>query len=59
MADLINCEYQGVNITVGITGLPVTITGQVCNSENREMVTLKLKDGKIVNIAEALIAFFF
>ena len=59
MAELINSGYQGVYVTIGITGLPITITGQVCNNDNTSTVTLKLKDGKIVNIAESLIAFFF
>lgn len=64
MAELINTTYQGCNITIGLTGLPITITGEVCgaaataaNADN--LVTLKLKDGKIVNVAGALIAFFF
>lgn len=59
MADLINSKYQGVTITIGITGLPITITGQVINDKSTSIVTLKLSDGKIVNIAESLIAFFF
>ena len=59
MANLITNDYQGAPITLGITGLPITITGEVvkCNSHNT--VTLKLKDGKIVHIANELIAFFF
>lgn len=59
MAELINSGYQGVYVTIGITGLPITITGQVCNADNTSTVTLKLKDGKMVNIQESLIAFFF
>lgn len=62
MADLINTTYQGVNITIGLTGLPITITGEVLAAAAGtadDLVTLKLKDGKIVNLAGALIAFFF
>ena len=60
MTDLINGRYQGCPITVGITGLPITITGTVINDDTTaSTITLKLKDGKIINIAESLIAFFF
>lgn len=58
MAELITNKYQGSTITLCITGLPVTITGEVLTGQ-RDMVTLKLKDGKIATIAEDLIAFFF
>ena len=59
MADLINTRYKGVNITLAITGLPITITGEVLSPNGTGVVSLKLKEGKIVNIAESLIAFFF
>ena len=29
MANLITNDYQGAPITLGITGLPITITGEV------------------------------
>ena len=63
MADLINTTYQGVKITLGVTGLPITVTGEVLaagTAENTEnIVTLKLEDGKIVSFAGSLIALFF
>lgn len=58
MADLITKNYQGSSVTLSITGLPVTITGEVLTGETGS-VTLKLKDGRIVHIADELIAFFF
>lgn len=59
MAELITSRYQGSSITLAVTGLPVTITGEVIGGESDTMVTLKLKNGKIVYIASNLIAFFF
>lgn len=59
MASLITNNYQGAPITLGITGLPITITGEVLKSNGDDTVTLKLKDGKIVHISNELIAFFF
>ncbi|WP_171991968.1 hypothetical protein [Clostridium baratii] len=58
MADLITNNYQGTTITVALTGLPITITGEVIKGQH-DTVVLRLKDGKIVNIAPSLIAFFF
>ncbi|CUQ12907.1 hypothetical protein [Clostridium baratii] len=58
MADLITNNYQGTTITVALTGLPITITGEVIRGQH-DTVVLRLKDGKIVNIAPSLIAFFF
>lgn len=58
MSDYITTNYQGAKITVAVTGLPITITGEVIIGETG-VLTLKLADGKIVNINESLIAFFF
>lgn len=58
MSDYITTNYQGAKITVAVTGLPITITGEVIVGETG-VLTLKLADGKIVNINESLIAFFF
>lgn len=58
MADLITNNYQGTTITLALTGLPITITGEVIRGQH-DTVVLRLKDGKIVNIAPSLIAFFF
>lgn len=58
MGDLIRNNYRGATITLAITGLPMTITGEVVTVEN-SVVTLRVKDGRIVNIASDLIGFFF
>ncbi|MDY6011732.1 DUF6897 domain-containing protein [Clostridium sp.] len=58
MAEIIRNNYCGATITLAITGLPMTITGEVVTVENN-VVTLRLKDGRIVNVAPSLIAFFF
>lgn len=59
MADYITTNYQGATITVAVTGLPITLTGEVIIGSATGVLTLKLKDGRIVNISDSLIAFFF
>lgn len=59
MGDLILKNFKGSTITVAITGLPILITGKVLDSDICDIVTIKANDGKIINIAEKLIAFFF
>ncbi|GAA0069917.1 hypothetical protein K5V21_10445 [Clostridium sardiniense] len=58
MAELITNNYQGANITIALTGLPMTITGEVIRGQ-ANAVTLRLKDGRLVTIAPNLIAFFY
>lgn len=58
MAEIIRNNYRGATITLAVTGLPMTLTGEVVSIENN-IVTLRLKDGRIVNVAPDLIAFFF
>lgn len=59
MSDLIRTNYRGATITLAITGLPITITGTVIQTNNTNYISLKLEDGKIVHITEDLIAFFY
>ncbi|MGG7076494.1 hypothetical protein [Clostridium sardiniense] len=59
MAELITNNYQGANITLALTGLPMTITGEVVRGQQANTVTLRLKDGRLVTIAANLIAFFY
>lgn len=58
MAEIIRNNYRGATITLAVTGLPMTLTGEVVAIENN-IVNLRLKDGRIVNVAPDLIAFFF
>lgn len=58
MAEIIRNNYRGATITLAVTGLPMTLTGEVVAIENN-IVNLRLKDGRIVNVAPNLIAFFF
>lgn len=59
MYELLTNDFKGSTITVAITGLPIVITGKVITSKQEGIVSLKAEDGKIINIAENLIAFFF
>lgn len=58
MAELIRNYFRGSSITIGITGLPVVITGVVVETECNDNISLKLENGRIIHIAENLIAFF-
>lgn len=59
MYDLLTKDFKGATITVAVTGLPIVITGKVITNEKEGIISLKTEDGKIVNITESLIAFFF
>jgi len=59
MFDLINPK-SGNFVTVAITGLPLTITGQVITQPvGGTIIVLALKDGKSVSINADHIAFFY
>ena len=55
----INSTFKGSTITLGITGLPVVITGEVIESSNYDLVTLRLNGGNKIYISARLIAFFY
>lgn len=52
-------NFRGTTVTIGITGLPVTVTGEVVNSSDDEVIELRLQNGNKVSINAALIAFIF
>ena len=58
MYKLITGEYRGSTVTLGITGLPVVITGEVFDAGN-DIVGLRLAGGNKVYIAGNLIAFCY
>ena len=57
MEELIR-NYTGVTLTIGITGLPILITGEVIGGDGC-IITLRLRDGSSVYIESSLIAFFY
>ena len=59
MHDIIKNDYMGATITVGITGVPVVITGEVIASYNSKTIGLRLNGGNKIEIAADLIAFFY
>lgn len=50
-------NYRGVTLTIGITGLPILITGEIVYVENG-IVAIKLADKRTVYINAEYIAFF-
>ena len=58
MFDLITSDFKGSTITLGITGLPILITGEVING-NDCVVALRLTGGNKIYINAELIAFFY
>ena len=58
MYDLITNNFQGTNITIALTGLPIVITGEVIGWDG-SIITLRLRDGSSVYIESSLIAFFY
>lgn len=58
MYDLIISKFQGSNITVAVTGLPILISGEVISGDGT-IITLRLKDGRSVYVDATLIAFFY
>lgn len=59
MFDLITKNFKGSTITLGITGLPIVITGEVIASPSMDLISLRLSNGNKIYIAENLIAFFY
>lgn len=58
MYELITSGYKGVSITIALTGLPLLITGEVCEVRNN-IIGLRLKDNRTVYIDVNYIGFFY
>ena len=50
-------NYTGVTLTIGITGLPILITGEVAYVNNG-IAAVRLEDKRTVYVNTAYIAFF-
>jgi hypothetical protein len=59
MANFIRTNFGGTKITLAVTGLPVTITGEVIGNTDNNIVGLRLENGNRVFINADLIAFVF
>ncbi len=61
MANFIMDNFKGCEVTLAVTGLPVTVTGEVmnCKDVNENVITLRLENGNKININAKLIAFIF
>lgn len=58
MFSIITSNFMGSNITLGITGLPVTISGEVVEAANNT-IGLRQPGGNRVYIDATKIAFFY
>jgi hypothetical protein len=59
MFDFIKCNFNGAKVTIGITGLPIVITGEIVNSGKENIIGIRLEGGNKIFIAADLIAFVF
>lgn len=59
MLDFIRQNFTGATVTVAITGLPITLTGEVINSNDCNVLGLRLECGTKVYINANLIALVF
>jgi hypothetical protein len=57
MADFIKRNFMGTTVTLALTGLPVTITGEVVYSPSYHTVTLRMDAGRTLTIRGEMIAF--
>ncbi len=58
MFDIITKEFMGSNITLGITGLPVTISGEVVEVADNT-IGIRQTGGNKIYIDVSMIAFFY
>lgn len=59
MFEFINKNFNGATVTIGITGLPVVISGEVINSNKEGIIGLRLENGNKIFISAEKIAFVF
>lgn len=59
MSEFIKHNFKGATVTIAITGLPIIITGEVINTEEENILGLRLENGNKVFIKSELIAFVF
>jgi len=58
MLDFIKNNFKGANVTIALTGLPITLSGEVFDVENNS-IGLRLKGGNKVYVDADLIAFIY
>ena len=59
MFNLITENFKGATVTIAVTGLPITLTGEVLGSSQGNIIALRLENGNKVYINAELIAFVF
>lgn len=59
MFEFIKTNFKGSTVTLGITGLPITITGEIISSGAENIIGLRLEGGNKIFISADLIAFVF
>jgi hypothetical protein len=59
MTNIINESFRGATVTLALTGLPVTIKGEVLGTPRDGVIVLRLENGNKVYINAELVAFVF
>lgn len=59
MFEFITQNFRGATVTIGITGLPITVTGEVISTGANNIIGLRLENGNKIFINADLIAFVF
>lgn len=59
MSEFIRRNFRGTTVTIAVTGLPVTLTGEVISTDQENVLGLRLENGNKVFIKSELIAFVF
>ncbi|MBC8059038.1 MAG: hypothetical protein H7Y18_00020 [Clostridiaceae bacterium] len=58
MFDFIKNNFNGASVTLALTGLPITLSGEIIDVECNS-IGLRLKGGKKVYVDADLIAFIY
>lgn len=59
MFEFIKQNFKGATVTIGITGLPITLTGEIISSGMENIIGIRLEGGNKIFISADLIAFVF
>jgi hypothetical protein len=57
MVDFIKRNFMGTTVTLALTGLPVTITGEIIYTPSCHTVALRMENGRTLILRGEMIAF--
>lgn len=59
MYEYINHNFRGATITIGFTGIPAVVTGEVLRTCEKNIIELRVRNGNKIFINADLIAFAY